>query len=481
MNTSTAMLLPYQQAWVFDEAAVCVYEKSRRIGISWASACLAVLHAMAEKGMDVWYVGYNREMAQEFVRDSAFWARQFGVIAERFAETVIDREDRDILQFGIKFASGYRITALSSKPSNLRGKQGLVILDEAAFHDQLDELLKAAMALLIWGGKVRIVSTHDGVDNPFNQLCQDIRAGRKPYTLHRTTFDEAIADGLYRRICQMRGLTWTAAAEEAWVAGIYHEYGSHADEELRVIPANSGGAVLSRGLLELRADPAPILRLAQPDGWAEYPAELRSADIADWCERELRPLLASLDGSREHVFGMDFARHGDLSVLLPLQIAADTRRHVPFAVELRNIPHAQQRQIVWYLLDRLPRLSAAWFDASGNGEYLAEAAHDRYGNRVAQIKLSNAWYAEHMPPLVAALEDDALRIPKDADIIDDLRALERIDGVIKLGRRSGKAGERHGDAAIALCLAYAASRSNTALPVTVAIEDGYTKPAYLDY
>ena len=86
-----------------------------------------------------------------------------------------------------------------------------------------------------------------------------------------------------------------------------------------------------------------------------------------------------------------------------------------------------------------------------------------------------------MPPLVAALEDDALRIPKDADIIDDLRALERIDGVIKLGRRSGKAGERHGDAAIALCLAYAASRSNTALPVTVAIEDGYTKPAYLDY
>ena len=337
------------------------------------------------------------------------------------------------------------------------------------------------MALLMWGGKVAIISTHDGVDNPFNQLCQDIRGGRKPYALHRTTFDEAVAQGLYRRICQVRGMEWTAAGEAAWTAGIYEQYGADADEELRVIPSNSGGAVLSRSLLELRADPVPILRLAQPDGWAEYPAEMRTADIADWCERELRPLLATLDGTREHVFGMDFARHGDLSVLVPLQIAADTRRHVPFAVELRNIPHAQQRQIVYYLLDRLPRLTAAWFDASGNGEYLAEAAHDRYGNRVAQIKLSNAWYSEHMPPLVAALEDDALRIPKDADIIDDLRALERIDGVIKLGRRSGKAGERHGDAAIALCLAYAASRSNTALPVTVAIEDGYTKPAYLDY
>ena len=475
------VLLPYQMQWINDPTPVRVYEKSRRNGISWSTAAEAALVAAAASGMDVWYIGYNKDMAEEFIRDSADWIGHYQLVAEAVSEEILNDGDKDILTFVIRCASGYRITALSSRPSNLRGKQGYVIIDEAAFHEQLDELLKAAMALLMWGGKVAIISTHDGVDNPFNQLCQDIRGGRKPYALHRTTFDEAVAQGLYRRICQVRGIEWTAAGEAAWVAGIYDQYGADADEELRVIPSNSGGAVLSRGLLELRADPVPILRLAQPDSWAEYPTEMRTADIADWCERELRPLLATLDGSREHVFGMDFARHGDLSVLVPLQIAADTRRHVPFAVELRNIPHAQQRQIVYYLLDRLPRLSAAWFDASGNGEYLAEAAHDRYGNRVAQIKLSNAWYSEHMPPLVAALEDDALRIPKDADIIDDLRALERIDGVIKLGRRSGKAGERHGDAAIALCLAYAASRSNTALPVTVAIEDGYNAPAYLDY
>jgi len=46
--------------------------------------------------------------------------------------------------------------------ANLRGKQGRVIIDEAAFHDNLEELLKAALALLMWGGEVRIISTHNG-------------------------------------------------------------------------------------------------------------------------------------------------------------------------------------------------------------------------------------------------------------------------------------------------------------------------------
>lgn len=483
------VLLPYQMQWINDPTPVRVYEKSRRIGISWSTAAEAALVAAAQSGMDVWYIGYNKDMAEEFIRDATDWIKHYQLVAEAVAEEIIKDGDKDILTFVIRCASGYRITALSSRPSNLRGKQGYVIIDEAAFHDQLDELIKAAIALLMWGGKVAIISTHDGVDNPFNQLCEDIRAGRKPYALHKTTFDDAVADGLYRRICQVRKQAWTAAEEAAWVADMYGQYGDAADEELRVIPSNSGGAVLSRALLELRTEAVPVLRLAKPDSWTEYAEHLRAADIADWCATELLPLLETLDGGQEHVFGMDFARHGDLSVLVPLAIADDTRRHAPFVVELRNIPHAQQRQIVFYLLDRLPHLTAAWFDATGNGEYLAETAADRYGRRVNPVKLNNLWYGEHMPPFVAAFEDDLLRIPRDADILDDLRALERIDGIIKLGkRRTGRSHDRHGDAAIALCLAYAASRSDTVLPVEVAIEElppqataDYPVPVYRDY
>lgn len=98
----------------------------------------------------------------------------------------------------------------------MRGKQGFVLIDEAAFHDDLAEVLKAAFALLIWGGKVLILSTHDGEDNPFNELINDIRAGKKPYKLLRCTFDDALKDGLYQRICKKTGKEWSADAERKW-------------------------------------------------------------------------------------------------------------------------------------------------------------------------------------------------------------------------------------------------------------------------
>src|SRR3546814_1424375 len=67
---------------------------------------------------------------------------------------------------------------LSSRPRSLRGRQGYVIFDEFAFHDDPEELLKAGMAFIIWGGKVLVISTHNGDENPFNQLINDIRAGK---------------------------------------------------------------------------------------------------------------------------------------------------------------------------------------------------------------------------------------------------------------------------------------------------------------
>lgn len=84
--------------------------------------------------------------------------------------------------------------ALTSRPSNLRGRQGTIVIDEAAFHDQLSELLKAALAMLIWGGRVRVISTHNGTDNAFNELVEDIRAKKRKGTVHRITFQDAVAD-----------------------------------------------------------------------------------------------------------------------------------------------------------------------------------------------------------------------------------------------------------------------------------------------
>ncbi|EET4722982.1 hypothetical protein LCI89_005670, partial [Escherichia coli] len=137
--------------------------------------------------------------------------------------TFWDRDKKEeILTYMIRFPnSGFKIQALSSRPSNLRGLQGDVVIDEAAFHESLDELLKAAMALTMWGARVRIISTHNGVDNLFNQYIQEAREGRKDYSVHRITLDDAIADGLYRRICYVTGREWSPESEQKWRDDLY--------------------------------------------------------------------------------------------------------------------------------------------------------------------------------------------------------------------------------------------------------------------
>lgn len=473
--TAPAVLLPNQQAWVADQSPVKVAEKGRRVGITWAEAGDDALIAGASSdagGMDVWYVGYNQDMAKEFIRDVADWARQYNLVAEEVQEEYLKDEDKDILTFVVKFASGFRVTALSSRPSNLRGKQGVVVIDEAAFHDNLAELLKAAFALLIWGGKVRIISTHNGTDNPFNELVLDVRAGKKPYSLHRIEFREAVAQGLYRRICLVRGKTWSQLAEDAWVREIYEFYGEAASEELDVIPRAGGGAWLTRALIEsVMQEGVPVFRLAKPDEFTLLPAHIREAEIRDWCEEHLAPVLAALDPTQDHFLGEDFARSGDLTDLCPLAQAQNLSLRVPFVAELRNVPFEQQRQILFYLCDRLPRFRAGALDARGNGQYLAEVAAQRYGaSRIAQVMLSTEWYRDNMPPLKAAFEDKTLSgLPKDADILADLRSVRMEKGVAKVpdnARVRGADGrDRHGDFAVAIAMAHYAARVMEPVPI----------------
>jgi len=135
-------------------------------------------------------------------------------------------------------------------------------------------------------------------------------------------------------------------------------------------------------------------------------------------------------------------------------------RTVPFSVELRNIPFKQQEQVLFYIVDRLPKLIGGALDAGGNGMYLAEQARHRYGSgRIREIKLSESWYLENMTKFKAAFEDAKLTIPADNDQLSDLRALQVINGIIRLPKAKTETGinQRHGDSAISKALAYFAS------------------------
>jgi phage FluMu gp28-like protein len=472
-----AALLPYQQAWVADDAPLKVAEKSRRIGLTWAEASDDVLIAAADAqsdGQNVYYIGYNQDMAIEYVEACAMWARAFDYAASQIEEGLWDDgdDDKHIKTFTIRFpSSGHRVVALSSRPANLRGKQGVVVIDEAAFHDQLDQLLKAALALLIWGGRVRVLSTHNGDQNAFNELIQEIRAGKRRGSVQRTTFREAVAQGLYRRVCLRLGQAWTQAGEDTWVQDVYAFYGEDAAEELDVVPSQGSGRYLTRALVESTAQgEAPLLRLALPSSFAQLAQHLREAEARDWCEAELAPLLAGLDPNLASYFGEDFARSGDVTVVWPAQQQGDLSLRTPFVLELRNVPYEQQKQVLFYLVDRLPRFTAGALDATGNGGYLAEVAMQRYGaTRIAEIKITAEWYRQHMPRFKAAFEDRTHTIPKHADVVADMLAVRVRKGVAQVpddARTKGTDGfERHGDSAIALALLHYAVAEMEPVPI----------------
>lgn len=472
-----AVFLPYQQRWFEDEAQIMIAEKSRRTGLTWAEAGRNVINAAKPRrrgGCNTFYVGSKKEMALEYIAACALFARAFNQLAKAdvYEQTFWDSDKQEeILTYMIRFPNtGRKIQALSSRPSNLRGLQGDVVIDEAAFHESLEELLKAALALTMWGNKVRLISTHNGVDNLFNGLINDAREGRKDYSVHRITLDDAICDGLYKRICYVTGQKWTLAGEVEWREGLYKNAPNKesAEEEYGCIPKKSGGSYLNRVLIEaaMVADRSiPIYRFEAPEDFMSWTPEMREAEVRDWCEQHLKPELLKLNPAHSHSFGEDFARRGDLTVFVPLVINPDLRKRVPFVVELRDTTYEQQKQIMLYICGRLPRLVGLAFDATGNGGYLAEQAALKYGvEMVEQVNLSQSWYHEWMPKMKGEFEAFNLEIPRHQSVLDDLQHIKLVNGIpsIDKGRKadleSVKAkGKRHGDFAVALCMAIRAS------------------------
>ncbi|CDZ61417.1 Mu-like prophage FluMu protein Gp28 [Neorhizobium galegae bv. orientalis] len=454
---------------------VLFIEKSRRIGLTFGFASYAALRAGRAKeagGMDVMYISYSQEMTREFIDACAMWARAFSNAALAVDEFLFDDSDkegeRSIQAFRIRFASGFEILALSSAPRTLRGKQGVVMIDEAAFVDSLPELLKAALAFLMWGGQVVVCSTHNGTENEFNKQIQNILAGRSKYSHIRIDFDQALKEGLYERICLVNGNGWTAEGEAKWRQEIIDFYGDGADEELFCIPTAGTGAWLPAPLIEARMTiEAPIIRIELPRDFLHRTRLERAMLIAPTI-RELAAAIARLDRDRTHAFGFDFARVADLSVGTLLATSRLLKREEALTLEMRNVPGDEQKLFTRMILKGAPRLVGAAFDATGMGWTVAEDMGREFGFRdpdhpgglIEAIKFSTDWYRFNMPPLKAAFEDDAIALAKDDEHLADLRLVRVVAGVPKVPDvRTGEASKkRHGDFAVALALAHYASR-----------------------
>lgn len=423
----TPTLLPYQSRWVADSCGLKVCEKSRRIGLSWCEAYDSVLYAARrEGGGDVYYQSYAMDMTRTYISDCAEWARRLQVPAEAVGETVLQPGGE--LAFRLPLASGHQILALTSAPRALRsrGKPGdRAVLDEAAFVDDLPEVLKAAMAFRVWGGGVRVISTHNGEASAFAQLVRDVRDGaRAGASLHSIPLRAALDDGLHRRVCAVAGETWSPEAERAWEADLRAQYGEAAAEELDCVPRSAGGAWLAWDLIRR----------------AERPADALAAPSAG-------PVW----------FGVDVARRRDLWVLAVVQRDGGALA-VRELIARGGVTFAEQRRIVEAAKRRWQPTRIA-IDQTGMGEMFVEDLRRRLGPVVEGVLLTGPRRLDVATALRRAFEDGAVRIPASDELRRDLHAVRQEAGPTGAPRlvasRAGTDG--HADRFWALALAAAAA------------------------
>ena len=238
--------LPYQKEIIEMSAPFIVVEKGRRIGMSEIMAYRSVINAI-KGNKNTYYSTYNFPSSKVFIRKCAKWIRAYNQLFQAVYKKEIIDTSTGINQHKIELLNGKFIEAIPDTPNAFRDKDSFgttMIKDEAAFSRNLAPIIESVKALDMWqaGSEIIVLSTHYGDQNDFNGLVKQLRENPKLGKLVTVTFKQAVANGLYKKICELTGKVWTPEAERDYVSYWFEFYGDSAPQELQAEPRKYGGS-----------------------------------------------------------------------------------------------------------------------------------------------------------------------------------------------------------------------------------------------
>ena len=180
--------------------------KSRQLGISTLTAGYSLWCMLFRSDYNVLVIATKQDVAKNLVT-------KVRVMHDNLPSWLRGKTLEDN-KLSLRFKNGSQIKAISSKGDAGRSEAlSLLVMDEAAFIDKIDDIWTAAQQTLATGGGAIMLSTPNGTGNLFHKTWCDAEAGGKfnPIKLHWTAHPERDENW---RIEQTQLLGEKAAAQE---------------------------------------------------------------------------------------------------------------------------------------------------------------------------------------------------------------------------------------------------------------------------
>lgn len=170
----------------FDEHHYNVILKSRQLGISTLSAGYSLWSMLFKQDFNILVIATKQDVAKNLVT-------KVRVMHENLPSWLKGKTVEDN-KLSLRFANGSQIKAVSAAGDAGRSEAlSLLIIDEAAFIDKIDEIWASAQQTLATGGRAIVLSTPNGVGNFFHQTWVKSESGENtfnPIRLHWTVHPE---------------------------------------------------------------------------------------------------------------------------------------------------------------------------------------------------------------------------------------------------------------------------------------------------
>ena len=165
-------LFPFQEDTLTDlqNNRYNVILKSRQLGISTLSAGYALWSMLFNEDYNVLVIATTQDVAKNLVSKVQIMNENL----PSWLKTNIITNNK----LSLKFANGSQIKAISSASTGARSEAlSLLIVDEAAFIRNIEEIWVASQATLSTGGGAIVLSTPNGIGNWFHQTWSDAETG----------------------------------------------------------------------------------------------------------------------------------------------------------------------------------------------------------------------------------------------------------------------------------------------------------------